>query len=106
MPVNRSVKKFVALVLAAAAVVAVLAVTQVGGHSVAAGAGNRGAASIAHNQGNPDAVPPILRPATRSELAEMAEAREGREFYYELPASARYSGAVFSVFAKQGRGGS
>ena len=29
-----------------------------------------------------------------------AEGWEGQEFYYDPPATARYSGAVFGVFAK------
>jgi hypothetical protein len=95
MLVNRSVRKFVALVLAGGAVAGVV--------EVASGAvGARPVAASTTNQGNPHAVPPILRPATPSELAEIrsAEVWEGQEFYYDPPASARYSSAVFDVFAK------
>ena len=73
MLVNRSVRKFVALVLAGAAVAGVV--------EVANGAvGARPVAATTTNQGNPHAVPPILRPASPSELAEIrsAEVLEGR----------------------------
>jgi hypothetical protein len=95
MLVNRSVRKLVALVLAGAAVAGV---AEVGTGAM----GARAVAATTSNQGDPHAVPPILRPATSSELAEirLAEASEGQEFYYDPPASARYSSAVFSVFAK------
>ena len=95
MLVNRSVKKVVALVLAGASVAGV---AEVGGGAV----GARAVAATASAQGDPRAVPPILRSASRSELAELrsAEAWDGQEFYYDPPASARYSSAVYSVFAK------
>jgi hypothetical protein len=95
MLVNRSVRKFVVLVLAGAAVAGV---AEVGSGAV----GNRAVAATTSNRGDPHAVPPILRPASRSELAELrsAEARDGQAFYCDPPASARYSSAVFSVFAK------
>jgi hypothetical protein len=35
-----------------------------------------------------------------------AEAQERQEFYYRLPASARYSNAEMNVFAAEGYGGS
>ena len=95
MLVNRSVRKFVALVLAGTAVAGVV--------EVASGAvGARPVAATTINHGNPHAVPPILRAASPSELAEIrsAEVWEGQEFYYDPPASARYSSAVFDVFAK------
>jgi hypothetical protein len=62
----------------------------------------------ANNQGNPNAVPPILPPVRPSELAGIrrAEAQKAQEFYYRLPASARYSNAEMNVFAAEGYGGS
>jgi hypothetical protein len=68
MSTNRSIKKVLALMLVAAAVAAVV-VTQVGGHSVAAGASDRPSASTASNQGSPNAVPPILPRESASHLA-------------------------------------
>jgi hypothetical protein len=94
MLVNRSVRKFVVLVLAGATVAGV---------EVGTGAmGTQAEAATTSSQGDPHAVPPILRPATASELAEIrvAEAWDGLELYYDPPASARYSGAVFNAFAK------
>jgi hypothetical protein len=95
MLVNRSVKKVVVLVLAGAAMAGV---AEVGSGTV----GAPSAAATTSNQGDPHAVPPILRPASPSELSELrsAEAWDGQAFYYDPPASARYSSAVFSVFAK------
>jgi hypothetical protein len=97
MPINRPIRKLTALVLAG---VAVAVAAETGTQSVAAQSGARPA--ITANQGNPKAVPPILRAARPSELVEIrvAEARDGQELYYDPPASARYSGAAFSVFAK------
>ena len=97
MPINRPVRKLTALVLAGAAV-AVAAET--GTQGLAAQSGARPA--ITDNQGNPNAVPPILRAARPSEFVEIraAEAWDGQELYYDPPASARYSGAVFGAFAK------
>ena len=99
MSINRHIKKMSALVLVAAAVGAVV-VTQVGGHSVAAGAGARPAASIAANRGDPNAVPPILPPLTRSQSAAIrsAEAQEAAEFDDPLPASAPYSNAETNAY--------
>jgi hypothetical protein len=95
MVVNRSVKKLVALALAGAAVAGL---AEIGAGAVGAGA----ASATTSDRGDPHAVPPILRPASPSELAELrsAEAWDGQAFYYDPPASARYSGAVFSIFAK------
>ena len=61
MVVNRSVRKLVAVALAAAAVAAV---TQTGSHPV----GARAAGAVASNRGYPNAVPPILAVAGPSEL--------------------------------------
>jgi hypothetical protein len=98
MPVNRSVKKLVALMLAGAAVA--------GAAEISSGVvGVRAAAAASSDQGNPHAVPPILRAASPSELAEIrvAEAWEGQELYYDPPATARYSSAVLNVYARAGK---
>jgi hypothetical protein len=103
MPVNRPVKKLTALVLAGAAV-AVAAET--GTQALAAESGARPVSAITDNQGNPNAVPPILRPARPSELAEIgrAEAQEAQAFQYRLPPTAQYSDAEMNVFATEGYG--
>jgi hypothetical protein len=95
MLVNRSIKTVVAVVLAGAATAGVAEVSGAAG-------GARAVAATTSTQGNPRAVPPILRRASRSELREIraAEAWEGRKFYYHLPAGARYSSAVYKVFAR------
>jgi hypothetical protein len=104
MPVNRSVKKLIALVLAA---VAVAVATQLGTQAVGARPGARAVNATTNNDGNPNAVPPILRPARMSELAEIrrGEAQERQALYYHLPPSARYSNAEMNVFASEGYGG-
>ena len=98
MSVDRPIKRLFALVLVAAAVVVA---TEVGGHSVASGASGRPAGSIAVDQGNPNAVPPILRPARASELAAIhrAEAQWAAALSYSLPAGARYSSADIDAYA-------
>jgi hypothetical protein len=109
MSVNRRTKKMMALVLGGAAV-AVAAQT---GTAVAAPAGTQalgaraGAGPVsaaAGNQGNPNAVPPLLAPLRPSELAAMrrAEAQQWRAVSYRLPAGARYSMAEMNVFAAAG----
>ena len=92
MVVNRSVTKLVAVALAAAAVAAA---TQTGSQPVgalAAGAANS-------NQGNPNAVPPILPVAGPSELAALESSAEG--FSFDAPASGGYSTAEMDAFASQ-----
>jgi hypothetical protein len=98
MSVDRPIKRLFALVLVAAAVVVA---TEVGGHSVAAGASGRPAGSIAVDRGNPNAVPPILRPARASELAAIhrAEAQRQAALSYRAPAGARYSSADTGAYA-------
>jgi hypothetical protein len=100
MSTNRSAKKLTALALAGAAIAAAATGTQ----ARAAGSGARPASGSGANRGNPNAVPPILPRARASEHAAIraAEAREGQEFSYHLPADARYSSAVFDVFDAQG----
>jgi hypothetical protein len=95
----------IALVLAAAAVAAA---TQISPQAVSARPGARAVSATTDNQGNPNAVPPILRPARPSELAiiRRAEAQKREAFYYEPPADARYSAAEMNAFASEGYGGS
>ena len=104
MSTNRLAKKLTALALAGAAIAAGAA----GAQERAAGAGARPASASGANRGNPNAVPPILPGARASERAAIraAEAWEGQEFYYHVPAGARYSSAVFDVFDAQGGAGS
>lgn len=98
-----SVKKLTALVLTGAAV-AVAAET--GAQAVAAPLGDGALSAISANQGNPNAVPPILPPLRPSELAELRreEARKLDAFDYRLPATARYSDAEMNAFAAEGYG--
>ena len=100
MHVNRSVRKFVALVLAGAAVAGVI---EVGSGAV----GARRVAATTTNQGDPHAVPPILPPASRSELAAIRrqEAREAAAFSYRVPLTARYSDAEMDAYASVCEGG-
>lgn len=92
MVVNRSVTKLVAVALAAAAVAAA---TQTGSQPVSA----RAADAATSNQGNPNAVPPILPVARPSELAALESSAEG--FSFDLPASGGYSNAEMDAFASQ-----
>lgn len=97
MSINRPIKRAFALVVAAG-VVAAPATARV--HPIASGATHQ-AASFANGQGNPNAVPPILRAATASELAaiRVQEAREAPAFSYHLPLTARYSNAEMDTYA-------
>jgi hypothetical protein len=99
MPTNRPVKRLIALVLTTGAVVGG---AQIGTQAVGAQPVN----ATTDNQGNPSAVPPILRPARPSELAQIrrAEAQERAKFYYRPPAGARYSNAEMDAFASEGCG--
>jgi hypothetical protein len=101
--INRPVKKAFALVVTAGAVAGA---ATVGVHPIASGA-TRQAASVANVQGNPNAVPPILRAATPPELAaiRLQEAREARAFSYHLPLTARYSNAEMDTYAAVCKGG-
>jgi hypothetical protein len=101
MPINRAVKVPIALVLGGAAVVAA---AQGGTQAFGAQRGARPVSAAADNQGNPDAVPPVLSPLRPSELAEMrrAEAHRWRALSYHLRSGARYSGAEMNIFAAEG----
>lgn len=97
MSTNRPMKKLFALVLTAATVAVC---TQLDGHTVAAGASSQ-PAGLTGEQGNPHAVPPILRRATPSELAAIAsaEAEEAAARSYRLPDTARFSDAEMNAYA-------
>ena len=101
MPIDRRVKKSIALALAVAAIAAA---TETGTQAL----GARPVNAITDNRGNPNAVPPILRPARPSELAAIrrGEAQERRASRYRVPPSARYSNAEMDAFASEGYGGS
>ena len=103
MPINRSVKVSIGLVLGGAAVVAA---AQSGTQALGAQSGARPVSAAADNTGNPNAVPPILAPLSPSELAEVrrAEALQWKALSYRLPAGARYSNAEMDVFAAEGYG--
>jgi hypothetical protein len=93
MPVSRPIKKLIVLVLAAGAVaVAVLSGAQAG----AAGDTQR-SAQIAHNQDNPNSMPPILARQSRSQLAAL-EAWEAVEFFSDPAPGARYSNAEMNAY--------
>jgi hypothetical protein len=102
MSIDRLTKRVFVLVLLAAALVAVSAV---GGYSVAAGASGQPPRSVAVDQGNPSAVPPILRPARASERAAINRAEAQREAArsYSAPAGARYSSAETDAYAAVAR---
>jgi len=101
MSVRHPVKRLFVLVLVAAAVVVG---SQLGG-PLAARASGGSTSSIANGDGNPSAVPPILAPATPSELAALRreEAWEAAAFYYDPPASARYSVAALNGYSNTAR---
>lgn len=96
MSIDRLIKKVFVLALAAGALGAA---TQIGATPVAVGAGGQ-PAGIAHNQGNPNAVPPILAPVRSSELAGL-EAAELRQFSSDPPSSGRYSNAEMNAYATE-----
>jgi hypothetical protein len=102
MPTNRPIKKMIALALAAAAVAVV---TETDAQPVGAQARAGLACTTTNERGYPDAVPPILPPAPCSELAAIrrAEEQEGQEFFYHLPATARYSDAEMDAYASECR---
>jgi hypothetical protein len=84
----------IALVLVSSAVAGVTQIT-----AQAGGPGHQVVNAKTH--GYPNAVPPILRAARPSDLAEIrrGEAQERKKLSYRLPASARYSNADMNVFA-------
>ena len=100
MPINRLVEKLIAFMLGG---VAVAVAAQTSAQALAAQPGARSVIAAA-DQGNPNAVPPILAPLRPSELAEVrrAEAQQWQALSYRLPAGARYSNAEMDVFAAEG----
>ena len=103
MLINRAVKKATALALAGAAV-AVAA--EVAAQPVGAQPGSRQLCTNNTNaRGYPNAVPPILPPPPCSALPAIRaeEVFEGQEFWYHLPANARYSMAEMNAYASEAR---
>jgi hypothetical protein len=102
MHTHRPVKKMIAITLA---VTAVTTATQIGAQPVGAQARVRPACTTTSEQGYPNAVPPILPLPPCSDLAAIrrAEALEGQEFFYHLPATARYSPAEMDAYASECR---
>jgi len=98
MSVNRRITKFTAVALATAATAAAV---EVGAQSVGAHTGTGGLCTTSTGRGYPDAVPPILPPPSCSALAAIGrqEAFEGQEFWYDPPATARYSMAEMNAYA-------
>jgi hypothetical protein len=104
MHAHRPVKRMIALALAATAVAAT---AQIGTEPVGAQARGRLECTTTSNQGDPNAVPPILPAPPCSDLAAIrrAEVQEGEEFFYHLPATARYSTVEMDVYASECRPG-
>jgi hypothetical protein len=100
MSVHRRPRTMFALLLVSVSLV----VESSFGEVVAAGAGSQRVASTGHSQGNPRAVPPILVPASPSELAliRQVEAREAAATAYHPPASAQYSLAGLNGYGGAG----
>ena len=100
MSVDRCVRKMCMLLLVSGGVVVG---SSFGGPTVAGANGQR-VASAGHNHGNPHAVPPVLAPATRSELAliRQVEAQEAAAIAYHPP-SGEYSLAEFNGYATAGK---
>lgn len=96
------VKKLIATTLAVSAVVTA---AQIGARPVGAQARVRPPCTTTTEQGYPNAVPPILPPLPCSDLAAVSrtEALDGAEFFYHLPASARYSPAEMDAYASECR---
>lgn len=101
MRIKRPIKRMIALGLAVGAVAVGV---EVGAQSVAAGASGQ-SGSIAHSQGNPNALPPILPRESASQLAAL-EAWEAVEFFSDPPASAHYSNAEMNAYATARNSGS
>jgi hypothetical protein len=101
MSINRSIKKTIALVLAAGAVALAI---QIAAAPVAAGASGR-PARIAHSQDIANAIPPILPRESASQL-KAREAWEAVVFFSDPPAGAPYSNADMNAYASASNGGS
>ncbi len=103
MPINRPVKKLIALMLGGAAIVAA---AQTSAQALNAQPGARAVNAAVGSHGNPNAEPPLLPPVRPSERAAIrqGEAQKQQAFSYQLPASARYSTTEMDVFAAEGYG--
>jgi hypothetical protein len=100
MSIKSPVKKLIALGMVAGAIVVAT------GIGIPAGGGRPGAPTVkaaVRNWVDPNALLPSAGP---SELAKLrrVEAQERAAFRYRVPASARYSSAELTVFAKEGYG--
>ena len=100
MRVKRRVMKFAALPLAAAGLAAG---TAIGAAPVGAQSSTHGPCTTTTERGYPKAVPPILPRQQCSELPAIAraEAFSGRRFWYDPPASARYSNAEMNAYTTE-----
>lgn len=113
MPVDRRIRKFILVVLGAAAVAAPagIAAQSIGGAAPAAtGAQPAGAhpsrlCTVTNQRGYPNAVPPILPPPPCSALAAIRreEVFEGQEFWSDPATDARYSNAEMNAYASNGK---
>lgn len=102
MLINRRFRKSFAVALACAGLAAVTAVAaQPAGARTVTGR----VCATTQERGYPDAVPPILPPPPCSALGlfEREEAFEAQEFWYDPPATARYSDAEMNAYASEGR---
>jgi hypothetical protein len=98
MSIKSPVKKLIALAMVAGAIVVAT------GPGTQAGGGRPGAPTVkaaVRNWVDPNA---LLPPAGPSELAQLrrVEAQKRAAFNYRVPASARYSSAELTAFAKEG----
>jgi hypothetical protein len=93
MPVSRAIKKLIVLALVAGAVAVAV---QFGAQAGAAGDNGR-SAQVAHNQDNPNSMPPILARQSRAQLAAL-EAWEAVEFFSDPAPGARYSNAEMNAY--------
>lgn len=115
MPVNRRITKFIPVALTAVAVAAPagFAAQPVGvAGQAATGAQPVGArvdpgrlCTTTNERGYPNAVPPILPPTPCSALvaSRREQAFEGREFWSDPPATARYSKAEMNAYASKSK---
>jgi hypothetical protein len=98
MSIYRLTKRWTAVALAGAALVAD---ETIGPQALAKGSGGRSASVSAHNQGYPDAVPPILPTESPSELAQL-EASEREQFSHSDHSNAPYNDVDMNAFSSEG----
>lgn len=101
MSVHRLLRKMAVALLVAAAVVTG---SRLAG-PVAARASDQSVAGAGSGQVKPHTMPPILAPATQSELAiiRQGETQEADASAYAPPASAPYSLAMFNGYVRAGK---